>query len=186
MNEVERAAQEAIDREEYDLALKLLRDPASAGLADAQYLLGYLYFTSADVDAAESKQWLERAAAQSHAEALFHLSHFFEDGTTGPPDTEDRAAMLTRAAELGSLQAQRDLGCYYAVGECGFAIDLSLARHWYSRAAERGHADAQYNYGLMLIEGEGGPPDPASGLEWVRRAVAQDDESALDFISHYF
>src|SRR5215470_15160251 len=103
MSEAEKAAWEAIKREEYDLAVRLLRGPADAGSAEAQYLLGDLYFTSADVDPAEARQWLERAAAQQHADALFHLSEWNEDNTTGPPDTEYRRTLLLRAAELGSL-----------------------------------------------------------------------------------
>jgi len=183
VNEVEKAAQEAIEREEYDAAMPLLRGSADSGSAEAQYLLGYLYFTSADVDLAESKQWLERAAGQGHAEALFYLSDLNDDGTTGPPDSDYRRTLLVRAAELGSLRAQRDLGCYYAIGEFGFPLDLRLGRLWYSCAAERGHADAQYNYGLMVINGEGGPADESSGLEWVRRAAAQNDEAALHYLS---
>ena len=183
MTEVERTGREAIERGEYERAEDLLRGPASAGSAEAQYLLGYLYFTSANVDANESRQWLERAAAQQHADALFHLSNWNEDGTTGPPDSEHRRALLLRAGELGSLQAQRDLGCYYAIGEAGFPLDPSLGRLWYSRAAERGHADAQFNYGVMLIFGEGGPAEPDNGLKWVRRAAAQGDRAALRYLS---
>lgn len=56
MTEVERTAREAIERGEYERAEDLLRGPASAGSAEAQYLLGYLYFTSANVDANESRQ----------------------------------------------------------------------------------------------------------------------------------
>ena len=183
MNEVEKTAQEAIERREYDLAVRLLRSPADSGSAVAQYLLGYLYFTSADVDPVESKQWLERAAAQQHPDALFYLSNWHEDGICRPPNSERRRALLLRAAELGSLQAQRDLGCYYAIGEAGFPLDPRLGRLWYSRAAERGHADAQYNYGLMIILGEGGPPDSISGLDWIRRAASQNDEAALHYLS---
>jgi TPR repeat protein len=169
--------------EKADLAMRLLRGSADAGSAEAQFLLGYLYFTSADVDLAESKQWLERAAAQGHAEALFYLSDLNDDGTTGPPDCDRRRTLLVRAAELGSLRAQRDLGCYYAIGEFGFPLDHRLGRLWYSRAAERGHADAQFNYGMMVINGEGGPADQSNGLEWVRRAAAQNDEAALQYLS---
>jgi TPR repeat protein len=70
-----------------------------------------------------------------------------------------------------------------AIGEGGFPLDPHLARLWYSRAAERGHADAQFNYGLMLILGEGGPVDQDNGLEWIRRAAAQDDHAALRYLS---
>jgi len=183
MNELLKKAQEAIERGEYDAAVGLLRGPADSGSADAQYLLGYLYFTSADVDRVESRQWLELAAAQQHADALFCLSNWHEDNTVRPPDSERRRAQLLRAAELGSLRAQRDLGCYYAIGEAGFPLDPVLGRLWYSRAAERGHADAQYNYGRMMIHGEGGPSDPIGGLEWIRLSAAQNDPAALHFLA---
>lgn len=183
MNKVEKAAKEAIEREQYEVAMRLLRGWADSGSAEAQYLLGHLYFTSADVELAESTQWLERAAAQDHSEALFDLSNLNDDGTTGPPDSDHRRTLLLRAAELGSLRAQRDLGCYYATGDFGFTLDLRLGRLWYLRAAERGHADALFNYGIMVINGEGGPADEHSGLEWVRLAAAQNDESALRYLS---
>lgn len=183
MNELLKTAQEAIERGEYDAAVGLLLGPADSGSADAQYLLGYLYFTSADVDPVESRQWLELAGAQEHADALFYLSNWHDDNTTGPPDTERRRAQLLRAAKLRSLRAQRDLGCYYAIGEAGFPLDPVLGRVWYSRAAERGHADAQYNYGLMVIHGEGGPSDPIAGLEWIRLSAAQNDAAALHYLA---
>jgi TPR repeat protein len=112
MTEVEKAAWEAIEHEEYELAAQLLHGPADAGSAEAHYMLDYLYFTSANVDATESRQWLKRAAAQQHADELFHLSNWNDDSTSGPPDSEHRRALLLRAGEIGSLRAQRDLGCY--------------------------------------------------------------------------
>jgi uncharacterized protein len=107
-----------------------------------------------------------------------------DDETLGPPDTDPRRALLVKAAELGLTEAQRDLGCYYAIGEGGFPLDLRLGRLWYSRAAESGHADAQYNYGLMVINGEGGPADLNEGLAWIRRAAEQGDESARDVLAY--
>ena len=38
MNEVEQEAYEAIGREEYDLAVQLLRGPSDSGSAEAQYV----------------------------------------------------------------------------------------------------------------------------------------------------
>lgn len=183
MTDIERAGLAAIEREEYDLAVRLLLDPARAGSAQSQYLLGYLYFTSADADARESRAWLERAAAQRHPEALFRLSQWRDDGAIGAPDTEGGRSLLLEAAELGVLQAQRDLGCYYAIGEGGFPLDPRLGRLWYGRAAEGGHADAQYNYGLMLLFGEGGPAEPEGGKEWLGRAAAQGDTDAIDYLT---
>lgn len=181
MNEAIEEARRAIEREEYESASELLRPLADTGSAEAQYLLGYLYFTSADVDAQESYQWLEQAAAEQHPEAIFHLACSRTDGLFGPPDDEVHRTLLIRAAELGSVQAQRDLGCCYATGDDGWPLDPVLGRLWYGRAAAAGHADAQYNFGLMLLDGEGGPADP-SGDEWIHRAAAQSDPSALNYL----
>jgi len=181
MSEAIEEARQAIEREEYDGASLLLRPLADAGSAEARYLLGYLYFTSADVDPQESHQWLQRAAAQHHPEAIFHLACWRRDGSFGPPDDEMHRNLLIRAAELGSVQAQRDLGCCYATGDDGWPLDPVLGRVWYGRAAAAGHADAQYNYGLMLLYGEGGPAD-ASGDEWIHRAAAQNDSCALHYL----
>ena len=88
MNEATEEARQAIEDEEYDRALFLLRPLADAGSAEAQYLLGYLYFTSAEVDAQESRHWLERAAAQQYPEAIFRLACWRSDGLFGPPADE--------------------------------------------------------------------------------------------------
>ncbi len=99
----------------------------------------------------------------------------------GPPEDDARRALLVRAAELGSADAQRDLGSLYATGDDGFPKDEALGRLWYGRAAAQGHADAQYNYGSMLLYGEGGPPDPEEAKALIRKAAAQGDPCALHF-----
>ena len=111
------------------------------------------------------------------ANALYERSRQHGDLWCPPQDAE-HAALLIRAAELGSIDAQRDLGCCYATGEEAIAQDLGLARQWYGRAAGAGHADAQYNLGCMLLFGEGGPKEPEAGMEWVRRAAGQGDPAA--------
>jgi hypothetical protein len=177
-------AQAAIKREDYDTAIQLLRPLAESGLAGAQYLLGSLYFTSADVDPRESHDWLQRAADQSHPTALYDLARW-QDGTAGPPPSEDYyRSLLLRAAELGSADAQRALGCFYATGDDGFPKDEVLGRLWYGRAAAQGHADAQYNYGTMLLYGEGGPADREAAKDFIRRAAAQGDPCAIHFIEN--
>lgn len=181
MPDVIQEAQRAIEREEYDRAIALLQPLADSGNPEAQYLLGYLAFTSAEVDLAECRVWLERAAAQQHPEAIYHLARWVSNGHYASPKDEPHRKLLIRAAELGSSNAQRDLGCCYALGEEGWPLDLALARQWYGRAAESGHADAQFNYGVMLLLGEGGPID-ATGTDWINRAAAQEDECAIGYL----
>jgi len=176
-------AKAAIEREDYTAVIDLLRPLACEGCTEAEFLMGYLFFTSAEVTKDESQAWLERAAAKDHPEALYHLSGLGQQIDFGPPEDETHGRLLIRAAELGLPQAQRDLGCFYAIGEGGFQQDQVLGRLWYGRAAAQGHADAQYNFGLMLLEGAGGPAEPDTGMEWVRRAAKQGDAAAIHFLS---
>ena len=46
------------------------------------------------------------------------------------------------------------------------------------RAAEQGHAGAQYNLGVMYDEGEGVPQDYAEAAKWYRRAAEQGHAAA--------
>jgi TPR repeat protein len=176
-------ARDAIYHEDYNSATRLLRPLADGGGAEAQFLMGYLFFTSADTSKEESRAWLELAAAQDHPDALHHLSHMGEEWDFGPPENERNRNLLMRAAELGWANAHRDLGCYYACGDGGFPKDSAQARVWYFRAAQQGHSEAQYDYGAMLFEGEGGVVDTHAGLEWVRRAAAQGEDCALHFLA---
>jgi TPR repeat protein len=50
--------------------------------------------------------------------------------------------------------------------------DLKRARRWYRRAALKGHDRGLFEYGLMLIQGEGGPKRPAQGRRYLERAAA--------------
>ena len=120
------AAREAIEPEDVPLAASLLLLPAISGNLEAQFLLGYLYFSSPDLDLAESRHSLEHASPHDHADALFHLSTLHSDGSTGLPDRLHRRSLLIKAADLGSQQAQPDKGCNLATGEGACLTVLAL------------------------------------------------------------
>lgn len=50
---------------------------------------------------------------------------------------------------------------------------LVEARRLMTAAAEQGSAEAQFRLGMMLVDGEGGPADPAGAVAWLDRAAAQ-------------
>ena len=50
---------------------------------------------------------------------------------------------------------------------------MPMAAKWYGYAAGQGNADAQYNLGHMLAQGEGIPPDYAKAAKWYRSAAEQ-------------
>ena len=73
-------------------------------------------------------------------------------------------------------------GNSYAYGR-GVAQDDTAAITWYRKAAEQGHASAQFNLGLMYAHGPGVAHDDAEAHMWFNlassRFVGDDRESAL-------
>jgi uncharacterized protein len=49
---------------------------------------------------------------------------------------------------------------------------------WVRKAAEQGHATAQYNLGLMYDTGYGVPKDLVEAVNWYRKAAEQGDAEA--------
>src|SRR5262245_37962295 len=72
--------------------------------------------------------------------------------------------------------AWSNLAAVYATGE---PPNLKRARFWYRRAALKGHDRGLFEYGLMLIEGEGGPKRLALGRRYLARAAALGQIDAL-------
>lgn len=199
MDELEEALA-AIADERFDEALALLRPRAGAGDAEAQFLLGYLFFTDAALEHDEAAAWVARAAAQRHPDALYYDACFRvppADGVLfGPPDDRARWEQALLAAELGSEEAQSALGGAYATADidpeanCPWPADQAASRRWYALAAEQGNPDAQYALGVRWLRGEGGPADAATGLAWLARAAEQEcgvfNETAAEVLADIY
>lgn len=62
--------------------------------------------------------------------------------------------------------------------------NLTRARHWYRRAALKGHHRGLFEYGLMLIDGEGGAKRPALGRRYLERAAAAGQIDAMKVLAY--
>ena len=84
---------------------------------------------------------------------------------------QDPIGLRRLAAELGDIEAQRDLGSIYGVGE-DVPQDYAEAAKWYRLAAEQGHTIAQSRLGHMYFVGHGVPQDNVQAHMWMNLAVA--------------
>lgn len=89
---------------------------------------------------------------------------------------------LREAAAGGVTLAAYKLGKLYGYG-ChdgrGIALDNSEAMHWYTIAAEQGHADSQLSLSLLYANGQGVPKDPAKARYWGDKSVTQSALSTM-------
>ena len=79
--------------------------------------------------------------------------------------------------------AWSNLAAVYATKE---PPDLKRARSLYRRAALKRHDRGLFEYGLMLIQGEGGPKRPAQGRVYLERAAALRQVDALKVLEYAF
>ena len=68
----------------------------------------------------------------------------------------------------------------YYYGSNGNAQDYALAAEWYRKAADLGHATAQYNLGQMYLDGVGVEKDLEQAAQWFLKAANQGDANAQD------
>jgi TPR repeat protein len=142
-------------QQDFKQAAAWLRKAADQGLADAQYVLGMMYFQGeggVQQDFKQGVEWLWKAADQGMAKAQFNVGIMYKAGNGVQQDFKQAAAWYQKAAEQGLTRAQFFLAMMYEQGE-GVQQDFKQAAAWYQKAAEQGDAGAQSNLSSPMAQG---------------------------------
>lgn len=123
------------------------------------------------VDIPAALDMYERAASHGHLISWCTAADYYIAGKGVAKDIAKGISLCTHVAQAGSSPAILKLARYYREG-VDMPQDLAKARYWYGEAARRNDREAQYYFGLMLAQGEGGEPDPDAGLFWMESAAA--------------
>ena len=133
----------------------------------------------------EGLKWLKRATEAAdtiYNAAPYHLGLLYETGYGEDvfKDESYAAELFTQAAELGNPEANFRMGDAYEHGKLNCPRDLALSVHFYTGAAERGHAGAMM--GLCAWYMVGAEPvlekDEEEAYEWARRSADLGKSSA--------
>jgi TPR repeat protein len=157
-------------------ALVAYRKAADKGSSAAMVELGVMYGTGAGVakDQAKARELFERAAKAGNPRGVTNLAAI--DGGTAANPAEARA-MLAKAAEANSAEAQFQLGVMYAQGTGG-PKDEVAARALFEKAAAQNHPAALEWLGAFAQSGRGGAQDTRAAKTYYERAAALGDEDA--------
>ena len=82
---------------------------------------------------------------------------------------------ISKAADQGDADVQYEAS--YSTGD-GAPKDAGQAAIWYRKAAEQGHAAAQFLLGFLYDDGEGVPKDAGQAAIWYRKAAEQGHATA--------
>lgn len=157
-------------------ALEWMRKSLANGTPDhmATYGLTLMILGSMDGRPNDGMEWLNRSVAAGSATGLVGMGMLQLSGGIGvAKDPVAAEKSIRKAADSGSAEAQSVLGTLYLSDMLGHP-DIPQALHWLELAAEQGRADAQATLGYFLISGDRDvPKDPAQGVVWADKAVAQ-------------
>lgn len=160
--------QEDIDR--------VLKTAASASLEEARRLLAQ---TQDPAKIKEGKRLLRLAAAAGNTDALVEFGKMAENGTGGDsPNLAEAYSAFLKAAELGSVYAQRKVGEMLEAG-LGAPMDARAAQSWYEKAAASGDPIALERLGNLYASGISGTKDLARALDLYRQSAAAGNKNAL-------
>ena len=159
-------------------AISAYRKAADKGSTAAMVELGELFANGSGVakDQAQARKLFERAAAAGNPHGATNLAALSGSGGT-PSDPAEARALLAKAAETNSAEAQFQLGLMNANGVGGPKDDVA-ARALFEKAAAQDHAGALDWLGSFAENGRGGPEDSSAAKTYYEKAAALGNEDA--------
>jgi TPR repeat protein len=148
---------------------------AATGSRRAMYQLGRAY--AANRQMPEAMAAWRKASDKGSTSAMVELGVLYGTGAGVARDEAQARKLFERAAEAGNPRGVSNLAALG--GGAGVAADPARARDLLAKAAET-NAEAQYQLGMMLAEGNGGTRDDVAARGWFEKAAAQNHPGALE------
>jgi TPR repeat protein len=150
-----------------DEAVKRFRAAASKGLVASQMNLGTLYSMSKEYIKALS--WLEKAAAQGNAQAMFMIATLYLQKNV--PDTSGRLGVewLQKSADSNWLPAITSLGYSYFTSKDP-AVQ-SKALHYFAKGASMGDGENEYLVYVYHSSKLPGSQGTKAANQWLQKSI---------------
>ena len=123
-------------------------------------------------------------AEAGDSDAQVRLGVLYYDALGRKQDFELAESWFKKAAQRGSAEAKYRLALLFSEGRKGAPWDLEAA-HRFLRESAPIYPEAAYKLGRFYWDGIGVPEDRIKGREWIEKAAAKGDSSAIDWISSH-
>lgn len=177
-------------------AAAFYRKAASLGDTAAMYKLGMILLQGLleeQKKPLDAIGWLKRAAEQADEEnphALHELALLYEQASPSslvPHDPAYAKTLYTHAAQLGYTPSQYKLGQCYEYGSLNCPLDPKRSIAWYTKAAEKGDAEAELALSGWYLTGSEGvlKQSDSEAYLWARRAANKGLSKAEYAVGYY-
>ncbi len=178
-------------------ALKWLTRSADGGYDAAQLKLGKMISagTSSAPNYAAAFELFTKAANQNNSEAQFLLALCYQNGLGTKQDITTALNWYHKAIQNGldapniASNASDKQNQHIAKNEPGYEEFKTALKQktdsfvWLKLAAEKGHAQAQYQVGMHYVNGKDTEQDDAKALQWLQKSAAQGYRPAQSYLA---
>jgi len=150
---------------------------AEKGESNAQYQLGMRYVNGEGIskDPQKAVSWFKKAAEQNNPQAQYQLGKMYKEGIGVNPDPKQAKHWLFKAANGGVTNANHLLRAFLDTKTLKStpkpSKGMGAAELPQRKAAERGDTDAQYQLGIMYLNGDQVRQDPIEAIKWLSLAA---------------
>lgn len=125
----------------------------------------------------------EEAASRGNCRAIYNLALCY-GCESNEKDQEKSNSLLSKAAELGSPDANYTLGFHYKRGDT-HPQSMEKAVELFRRAALLGNTGAMTNLAYCINHGQGHAQDSVEALKWYKKAAGtlRNSTFAQDFLT---
>lgn len=179
-----KAASTALNEGRYDAALPHVKRAAESGLVIWQYNLAIMYRDGLGVSPSRAiyRKWMEAAAAQGYADALFSLGADYDAGRGVTRDLRKALDYYERAAAAGDSKAAYNSGQIYLLGEGVILPNQFKAIRLIEQAAAAKEGAALMTLGYVYETGLTGVQDIECSRDYYYRAEAEGMPTAAEAI----
>ena len=123
---------------------------------------------------------VSNGASNGDPECMRVLSRIYGEGLGVKEDPLKSAELIKKAAQAGSIKAQRILGLLYMLGRNEhIPRDVEKAIEWYTKSAEQGDQKAQYYLGVFYSDGKKIPTNYPMAQKWLTRLAENGHREAM-------
>lgn len=135
-----------------------------------------IYGHGTDINVLRGVEMIKEAANNLHIESMLYMGEWCTSSDNISPSAQEAFYWYSKAAHLGSLDAQIKLGMCY-LQAIGVTQDHSKACYWLEKAAEQGSPEAMYLAGQAWID----HPDSGNDVAyiWLFLSAAFGHKSAI-------
>lgn len=170
---------------DFTKALEYYTEAANANSAEAQYIIGSLYYAGRGVHQsyAEAVKWFEKAGLNGYTKAQSDLGEMYYRGKGIPRDYTKAAKWFEMASEQNDAKAMFFLGGMYNSRNLGVQTNTLKAADLWKRSAALGYPNSEFYLGQMYMVGRGGiTQNTDSAMIWINKAAVDGCVDAMFYL----